>query len=101
MTAVEEAPLDMTTFKRELPEQHPVYCPLCGRVLLYAWWDTVDNGSRYHAFVCFGGHSSLWQMVAARIKIIWPSGLHYRYEWGPTRLTVPRNFDPLTGERQS
>jgi hypothetical protein len=98
---VDLAPLDVRTFSRVLPDDYPHFCPVCGRSLIYMWWDTVGGGSRYESFVCFGNRGRLYQWLAMRVRTTWPSGLHYRYDFGPSSNDdrYVRLFDPQTGKR--
>lgn len=95
---VEQAPFDSRTFSHPLPDDAPVFCPVCGRPLEYSYWDTVDGEQRYSSFLCFGGARLAW--LWRWIKSTTPSHTHYRYEFGPFPVAgPPRNFDPLTGKR--
>lgn len=94
---VEQARFDSQTFSHPLPDDAPIFCPVCSRPLEYVFWDTDDGDYRYSAFACFGGS---WKRLFRRFKIIWPWGLHYRFEFGPTpKPTEPYRFDKLTGKR--
>jgi hypothetical protein len=97
---VEKAPMAKDYFGRTPGEDMPTYCPVCGRVLRYLWWDTVDGKSRYHLLACYGDTSKwrLWWYFKWG-EAPWFGHAHYRYEWGPTDNSLPVMYDRHTGAR--
>lgn len=95
---VEQAPFVMAEFSHPLPDDAPIFCPVCGRPLEYSYWDTVDGRSRYSSFVCFGG--SRWAPFTRRFKVTYPvKGVHYRFDFGPNPVAGhPVAFDRHTGK---
>ncbi len=96
---VEQAPFDSKALSRPLPDDAPIFCPICGRGLTYSYWDNSDNTRRYSSFVCYNG--SGWAWLWEKIKTTYADRAHYRYDFGPTPTpTEPYRFDPLTGKRK-
>lgn len=94
MTLIERAPV------RGLPgEDMPEFCPVCGRRVIYTYWDTVEGDSRYHLLVCFGDRRRWSVWLRLKVKASEPSGYHYAYRWGPTDNALPVRYDRHTGSR--
>lgn len=75
----------------------PVYCPLCGRMLVHDWYD-VDEVRRREALVCFGSQPRVLTALRYTFRIAWTGGAHYRYEFNERQWKIPHAYDTQTGK---